>query len=276
MNLISCFADPCSPFEQPLNSLENGNKEVDAEKPCYAMVPYVPPKPVRTWPNLYSLFTAASVVSNVACLLLQSPFSIAVNITIRCIKTGFLIQNNQNKEKMATDIVVVLALLMMKNGAIAAISSDLFFECLNFKRCEVSKKNLVDFCGLKFLKKEKEPFDILKYVKNTFHDPAIPENACINLGLPLDQINDQALIDKRYNNSSRQLFNKRVNRLRQRGYISYRGVERIRWYRDASYDTLTKRNQARLFLKEQCNIPEDKLDEVLKRVNLSYEQEPFK
>ncbi|MGZ3632719.1 MAG: hypothetical protein ACXWM7_00090 [Parachlamydiaceae bacterium] len=106
-------------------------------------VPEAMPKRMRTrtktWPNPHSLFTLATLISNVACLVFPYPILIGINVAIRCASIVFA-SSPLNKAKTFTDMISIVAILIIKNGAMLAIAFDLAFEAINFSRCEISRE----------------------------------------------------------------------------------------------------------------------------------------
>ncbi|MBA3238092.1 MAG: hypothetical protein H0T62_07060 [Parachlamydiaceae bacterium] len=248
MNIIR--SDPYSNSmdlqNEQLNSCIDQQSEIQFQTGALAMVCSSVPVciPVRVWPNLHSLFTLATFVANIACLVFPNPITIGINVTIRCASIAFAIYAS-NKTKIGTDIFSIAVILIVKNAAISAIAADLIFEGINLSRCEVS----CDFLKTKFtsfFKPKKKPLDISRFLKVELRDTTILENARKALGVPLDKIDDQNYIDIRYNGRNRQTL---LNRKRDLDAIESPLAAQVQLqinYRDTAYKTLTERNKANL------------------------------
>ncbi|MGZ3632722.1 MAG: hypothetical protein ACXWM7_00105 [Parachlamydiaceae bacterium] len=207
-------------------------------------------------------------MNNVASLIFPHPALIGINVAVHCGSIAFasypvgyapsiFTSYPVNKAKISTDIIGIVAILIIKNAAIPiAIASDLAFEITNFIRCEISSESLrfqfSSFFNMLscFFKKREEPpregssLDISRFVKMKLHDPTKPETACKILHVPLDKINDQEFIDEKYKNGDLQLLLRRKKNLEDKNSPFAKPVEEMLDNYEAAYKTLTERNKA--------------------------------
>lgn len=231
---------------QPVTSTtESHENTADTQPPTtsWQMVPYVEPIPIRTWPNLHSLFTVATLITNVACLIFPNPLSIGANIVIRCLSTAFAIYA-MDKAKISTNLVNILAILLIKNWAIGAIPLDMIYEGINLNRCQVSREFLKSRFNSFFQKPKKPPFDVSRFLTYKYtKDPQILEDAREILNVPLEQINNQEFIDERYNGRNRKILIKRRDYFESTRSPFAAELQLQIDYRDTAYKTLTERNK---------------------------------
>lgn len=228
-----------------LIQLEECQDDIQSKVASRQMVLFTAPTRVKTWPNLHSLFTVATLVSSVALLIFPNPVSIGINTIIRCVSTAFSIYA-MNKAKISTDLLGVVAILIAKNAAVVAIALDIVFEGINFSRCAVS----CEFLKSRFIRflpetKKKQPLDINRFIQTRLtRNPKDPYEACKILSIPLDRIDDQDFIEIRYNSRNRETLLKNKRNLDAMGSPFALQIQRQIDYRDTAYKTLKERNES--------------------------------
>lgn len=199
---------------------------------------------ICTWPNIHTLFTLATIVSSAACLIFPNPISIGINIMTRCASTGFAAYA-LDKAKISTNVVNIVAILIIKNWAVGSIALDLIYEGINLNRCEVLREFLKSKFIYFFPKPKKQPLDISRFVNTKFkRDPTLPEDACKILGVPIEEINNLEFIEMRYNSRNREILQKRKIYFDSLGSPFAPEIQRQIDYRDSAYKTLKERKKA--------------------------------
>ncbi|MGZ3632718.1 MAG: hypothetical protein ACXWM7_00085 [Parachlamydiaceae bacterium] len=249
-------------------------KEIQLQSTSLAIVPYVQLARIRvkTWANLHSLFTLATLINNVACSICPHPALIGINLALRCGSIAFasypvgcapstFTSYPVNKAKISTDMISIVAILIIKNAAMPiAIASDLAFEAMNFNECKVSRESLQSLFNSffkklsSFFKKQEEPpLDINRFVQLKFEeDPTTPDGACRILAIPLNRMNDQAFIDKKFENGDIVVLRRRKKRLEAKKHFFAEAYRQMVDYHETAYRTLKQRNEANLTSQVNC------------------------